>query len=120
MGPCLSKAGPVSARDRNARRNPAPPPSTPRDAPVPRFSSFAHRRPHPPPRQSPSERRPEPKRPAKPAAGGNGAQATIGRRTGMILGRETPDVNDHYVFHNVRASPPRPPAPLRLPNASQK
>ena len=29
----------------------------------------------------------------------------------MILGRETPDVNDHYVFHNVRASPPRPPRP---------
>jgi len=23
----------------------------------------------------------------------------------MILGRETDDVNDHYVFHNVRALP---------------
>ena len=34
----------------------------------------------------------------------------------MILGRETPDVNDHYVFHHVRASPAPSPAPLRLPD----
>jgi len=37
----------------------------------------------------------------------------------MILGRETPDVNDHYVFHHVRASPapsPRaPPTPKCVP-----
>ena len=118
MGPCLSKGGPVSARDRNGRRNPAPPHSTPRDAPVPRFSSFAHRRPLPPPRQSPS-RASEPRGPPSPPRAANGAQATIGRRTGMILGRETPDVNDHYVFHHVRASPPRPRAPP-TPNASQK
>ena len=41
MGPCLSKGGPVSARDRNGRRNPAPPHSTPRDAPRPAIFNYS-------------------------------------------------------------------------------
>ena len=56
--------------------------------------------------QSPSERRGAKRAgDATKAPPGNGAQGTIGKRTGMILGRETDDVNDHYVFHNVRALP---------------
>lgn len=62
--------------------------------------------PNPQRRQSPSERRGAKRAgDATKAPPGNGAQGTIGKRTGMILGRETDDVNDHYVFHNVRALP---------------
>lgn len=61
--------------------------------------------PNPQRRQSPSERRGAKRAGDAKAPPGNGAQGTIGKRTGMILGRETDDVNDHYVFHNVRALP---------------
>jgi len=64
--------------------------------------------------QSPSERRGAKRAGDAKAPPGNGAQGTIGKRTGMILGRETDDVNDHYVFHNVRPLP-RPAGPQTRP-----